>query len=62
MEKDETKNQEEHYICLGGCRGVSKVPGVCQTEGCANHHHELVKCNCTDGLHYNFEPAKFKNG
>ena len=54
--KNEIKNKkEDHYICLGGCRGVSKFPGVCQTPGCANHHHQLVKCNCTDGLHNNFE-------
>lgn len=50
---------EEHYVCLGGCRGVSKVPGVCQAPNCVNHNHELVKCNCTDGLHYNFDPSKF---
>jgi hypothetical protein len=44
---------------LGGCRGVSKTPGVCQAPDCANHNHELVKCDCTDGLHHNFEPDKF---
>lgn len=54
-DKKETKEYEEHYICLGGCMGVSKKPGVCDTPGCLNHHHELVKCNCTDGLHNDFK-------
>ena len=57
---EENKKQEEHYVCLGGCRGVSRVPGVCQAPDCANHQHELVKCDCTDGLHYDFDPVKFK--
>ncbi len=59
MQNNELKKYEEHYVCLGGCRGGSKVPGVCQAPDCANHNHELVKCNCTNGLHYNFNPAKF---
>lgn len=46
---------KEHYICLGGCHGVSENPGVCQAADCANHNHELVPCDCTDGTHYNFE-------
>lgn len=56
MNNENTK-QEQHYICLGGCRGVAKVPGVCNAPNCANHNHELVKCSCTDGEHYNFEHA-----
>lgn len=51
--------RDVHYVCLGGCRGVSKVPGVCQAPNCANHNHNLVKCNCADGLHYNFDSSKF---
>ncbi len=47
-------DQGEHYICLGGCRGVSKKPGVCQAPNCENHNHELVRCNCADNLHNNF--------
>ena len=46
---------EKHYICLGGCKGVSQTPGVCQAPDCANHNHELVECNCTDGLHNGFK-------
>ncbi|MDQ5954419.1 MAG: hypothetical protein QG583_347 [Patescibacteria group bacterium] len=51
---EETK-QEKHYICKGGCKGVSPLPGVCQAPDCANHNHELVECNCTDGLHNDFK-------
>ena len=54
------KQTGEHYICLGGCRGVSETPGVCQTPDCGNHNHELVKCDCTDGLHNNFKPKEEK--
>jgi len=50
----EKQKTEDHYICLGGCRGVSKVSGVCKASSCANHNHQLVKCNCTNGLHNNF--------
>ena len=46
---------EKHYICLGGCKGVSQVPGVCQAENCINHNHNLVECNCVDDLHNNFK-------
>jgi hypothetical protein len=52
--KEEIK-QGEHYICLGGCRGVSLKPGVCGAPDCKDHNHALVKCDCTDGLHNNFQ-------
>lgn len=42
----------KHYICTGGCKGVSDKPGVCQTEGCPKHKHQLKECDCTDGKHY----------
>ena len=54
------KQPAEHYICLGGCRGVSSAPGVCQAPDCANHAHELVQCSCEDGLHNNFEPFELR--
>lgn len=65
MNKEETKQKlsgqsDSHYICLGGCRGVSKVPGVCKAPTCKDHNHGLVKCSCVDGLHYNFDQTKFK--
>lgn len=45
-----------HYICTGGCKGVSDHPGVCQTDGCPLLGHELTPCDCTDDLHHNFKP------
>lgn len=53
------KEQEEHYVCLGGCRGVSETPGVCQAQDCAHHNHELVRCACVDGRHHDFDLAEF---
>ena len=50
-----TQKQTEHYICLGGCRGVSQTPCVCQSSDCVNHNHSLVKCDCMDELHNNFK-------
>ncbi len=55
-EKEIKKEEGDHYICLGGCRGVSKVPGACKAPDCLDHDHALVKCECTDGLHNGFQP------
>ncbi len=41
-----------HYICTGGCMGVSQTPGVCMAPDCAKHSEHLLPCDCTDGLHY----------
>ncbi len=41
-----------HYICKGGCEGVSDKPGVCKTEGCEHEGHKLEPCDCTDGKHH----------
>lgn len=51
---------EKHYICLGGCKGVSKNPGVCQAPDCAKHNHELVECMCLDGKHHDFKQVESK--
>lgn len=40
-----------HYICTGGCNGVSDYPGTCQASDCVKHEHPLVACNCDDGKH-----------
>lgn len=40
-----------HYICTGGCGGVSDTPGVCKTEGCSKEGESLELCDCTDGEH-----------
>jgi len=42
----------KHYICTGGCRGVSETLGVCETDGCSKKGHSLEECDCTDGGHY----------
>lgn len=42
---------EKHYICTGGCQGVSDRPGVCQTSGCPKHNQPLQECDCVDGEH-----------
>ncbi|MEK6809515.1 MAG: hypothetical protein AABY40_02490 [Nanoarchaeota archaeon] len=40
-----------HYVCTGGCKGVSGTPGVCQASDCADHGKSLKECNCMDDLH-----------
>ena len=42
----------EHYICTGGCKGVSNNPGTCQAADCPKHEHPLEKCDCADGKHH----------
>ncbi len=41
----------EHYICNGGCGGVSDTPGTCQATDCSRHDQPLEECHCTDGEH-----------
>lgn len=40
-----------HYICKGGCKGVSEEMGVCEADGCANQWELLEECACADGKH-----------
>ncbi len=40
-----------HFICRGGCSGVSDEAGVCEADGCANQWELLEKCECGDGVH-----------
>lgn len=40
-----------HYVCTGGCGGVSETPGNCQAESCSLHGEPLKECNCIDGKH-----------
>ena len=54
--------ENKHYICLGGCRGVSENKGVCQAPTCAHSGHELVECDCTDQKHNDFKPKDDKKG
>ncbi|OGI69489.1 hypothetical protein A3A09_00070 [Candidatus Nomurabacteria bacterium RIFCSPLOWO2_01_FULL_42_20] len=41
----------KHYICTGGCGGVSESPGVCQANVCVKKGHSLIECDCADGKH-----------
>jgi len=40
-----------HYVCTGGCKGVSTTPGVCQAELCLKQSLPLTECGCQDGMH-----------
>ncbi len=40
-----------HYICTGGCNGISDKPGVCQDEKCPKHGKQLTECGCADNKH-----------
>ncbi len=42
----------KHYICTGGCEGVSEKSGVCNAEDCEKHHEPLEECACLDGKHH----------
>ncbi len=41
----------KHYICRGGCGGVSNEHGVCEADGCASQWEMLEDCDCADGKH-----------
>lgn len=41
-----------HYICTGGCGGVSEKEGTCQALTCPKHGDPLTACDCMDGKHY----------
>jgi len=41
----------KHYICTGGCKGVSKVAKNCGAESCPKHGKPLKPCNCKDNKH-----------
>lgn len=43
-----------HYVCYGGCKGVSSEPGTCQDPNCPEHGQALHKCDCTDGMSHQF--------
>lgn len=40
-----------HYICTGGCKGVSEEQKNCGAEDCSKHDQPLTACDCTDGKH-----------
>ena len=41
----------QHFVCKGGCGGVSQEAGVCQASTCSLHGHPLSACDCADGMH-----------
>lgn len=41
----------KHYVCTGGCGGVSAKPGVCAAPDCPHHGKPLEPCDCADGTH-----------
>ncbi len=41
-----------HFICIGGCKGVSGMAGVCEDVECADFGQPLDACDCHDGKHY----------
>ena len=41
-----------HFICKGGCGGVSEFEGFCETDGCSNQWQPLESCDCSDGKHF----------
>ncbi len=40
-----------HFICKGGCKGVSDEEGVCMADGCESQYEMLESCDCADGEH-----------
>ncbi len=47
----------KHYICTGGCHGMSEKNGVCEAPMCLKHGLPLKECNCADGKHSATLPA-----
>ena len=41
----------KHYVCTGGCGGVSDTPKVCDAEDCPKEGEALNPCDCEDGQH-----------
>lgn len=42
-----------HYVCTGGCKLVSPIPGKCTTPGCPRARNSLTECQCEDTKHGN---------
>ncbi len=40
-----------HYVCTGGCNGLSDTEGACQMKDCPKYGQPLTACNCEDGKH-----------
>ena len=44
-------DNKTHYICTGGCNGVSEVAKECESETCQHKGLPLEPCDCTDSNH-----------
>lgn len=40
-----------HYVCRGGCKGVSEDFGFCQAPDCPHNGEILEECECEDEKH-----------
>lgn len=40
-----------HYICKGGCKGVSDYPKTCGGSDCPFYGKSMEQCDCEDGTH-----------
>ena len=41
-----------HYVCTGGCKGVSDdANATCQAGDCPKHGEPLTACDCADNAH-----------
>jgi hypothetical protein len=52
---EEENKKEKHYVCLGGCKGVSKIPGTCSDPRCPFHNKGLTECDCKNDKHNDFK-------
>ncbi|MDO8509341.1 MAG: hypothetical protein Q7S27_06700 [Nanoarchaeota archaeon] len=43
---------KKHFVCNGGCKGVSDKPMKCQAKECAKYGKALIECDCTDDGHF----------
>jgi len=41
----------EHFVCTGGCGGVSKTMGRCQSEHCLKYNQPMMPCGCSNNQH-----------
>lgn len=42
---------QTHFVCTGGCNGVSTAEGVCGASDCKDFGKPLKECTCQDGMH-----------
>lgn len=52
----------EHYVCTGGCEGVSPKQTTCGAPECPKHDTPLTACSCVDGMHLEAYAKDEKDG